>query len=196
MDSDRSTEHIILPRSSFNTSNASNPDMKHDIVKYCASNDKVTMSGTAILDKGSNMCIMAKANFTPSQLRKYVTPKVGQCMGINGPCRIVGQFKCEKLTIGDKYKRILSNVFFDVLDTTCPTLIGQSILGRGQNRRLTYDYDRMMIDFEYKNGELGKIDLTDKMDGVPEFEVLTTSEIIEARTDKDMVQWAESELRG
>ena len=115
------------------------------------------------------MCIMSKQCFTSEQLAAFVTPFTGTCTGINGPCPIIGRFMCDKLIIGEKSTITAENVIFDVLDGTCPTLVGQSVLGRGSNRRVEYDYDEKRVRITRKNGKTDQLDLADKLDGVTHF---------------------------
>ena len=182
-------------RSSFKICHTSNNDQSHDCVHYNCSNSLVSISGRAILDKGSNACVMSKSMFTPQQFKKYVSPYAGSCTGISGPVAIVGRFKCDQLTIGKTSPITIRDMFFDVIDSDCPVLIGQSILGKGKNRSLTYDYDQMLLKLERKDGGTDQLDLTDNLDGTTtHFETFTARSGHEPKTDSEFIKWAQTDL--
>ena len=136
------------------------------------------------------MCIMSRSCFTPEQFATFVTPYTGICTGINGECRIVGRFMCDTLVIGNKSTITTENVIFDVLDGTCPTLVGQSVLGRGSNKTVEYDYEKMRVRITRKSGETDHLDLVDKLDGVTHFSPPSTLLVNDLGNQSKLIKWA------
>lgn len=83
--------------------------------------------------------------------------------GLDCDVPVIGHFVADKLTLGDMGECVLRNVQFDVVTPVLPVIIGQDILGRGNAKYVTYDYDNMTILIANRNSTMQRINLIDNI---------------------------------
>ena len=146
--------HLYLrSNASFHAANTTG----QELVNFSATVAGVTVTGSAVLDKGSTGSVISKSVFTEEELNRIMIPGESLCEGIGGVSKICGYFFAE-VTIGTNHTHSSSSVRFDVIESkSCPVLIGQNVLKSGLTD-LHYSYVENTVTFSVSDGRQIKVD--------------------------------------